>query len=379
MGGRGKQASFSVERRLAADGDAGAAALASSHAGTLDDRLADIAAEATEVERAGPLIGAHRFQRLGRFVPIVLLASLLIAADPRIPVALRVVIVGGAVAGLAVTIVVPWRRLPRDAQGYLMLVPVVCIVALMMQDGGIDSPFSWLEFLPMVWLLLYERRRILVMALALVAAAFAGALLLHPSMGALPGLLPPFIMCLTFPGLHKFAGDARRSMLAQAERANRDPLTGLWNRRGLAHIASANGSAADVDVAAIYIDIDYFKELNDRLGHAAGDDLLKQVSSRLCSSVRPGDLVARVGGDEFLVIARGNAETVARIRDRIDRQANMAPYQIGDEAIGMTLSVGVCAAGRRDDLDVLVRHADRAMLHAKASRPGKAGRTSTSV
>lgn len=352
------------------------AAVASPEIGAIDDHLADIAAEAAEVERDGPLIGAHRFQRLGRFVPIILLTMLLITLDPRISVALRVAVVSGAVAGLVLTVVVPWHRLPRDAQGYVMLVPVVLIVALMIQDRGIDSPFSWLEFLPMIWLVLYERRRVLFVGLALVAVTFATAFSMHPSLGALPGLLPPFLLCVTFPGFHNFAGDARRSMLAQAERANRDPLTGLWNRRGLVHMASQIERPADVDVVAIYIDIDYFKELNDRLGHAAGDDLLKQVGSRLCASVRTEDLVARVGGDEFLVIARGNADTIARIRDRIDRLTH-APYQIGDEAIAMTLSVGVCTAERRGDLAVLVREADHAMLRAKASRHRKTIRTST--
>jgi diguanylate cyclase (GGDEF)-like protein len=339
-----------------------------------EQRLADVAAEATEVELAGPLVGVHRRQRLGRFAPIIVLSMPLIAWDPHIPVLARAVVVVGALLSLAAVMLVPWQRLPRDAQGYLVLVPVVLIVVLMVQDSELNSPYSWLELLPLVWLVLYERLRILVMGLAVLTAAFGIAFALNPSLDQLPGFLPPFLLCLMFPGFHKLAGDARRSMLAQAERAHRDPLTGLLNRRGLSHFANSNGPPADAEATAIYIDIDHFKDLNDRLGHAAGDELLKQVGSRLADSVRTEDLVARLGGDEFLVFAHGDPATTKRIRDRIDNLANIEPYQIGDTWIAMTLSVGVSTTDRPYDLATLVHDADRAMLEAKASRHGGAGR-----
>jgi diguanylate cyclase (GGDEF)-like protein len=340
-----------------------------------DERLADIAAEATEVELAGPFVGAHRFQRLGRFTPMILLSVPLVASDPDISVPARVVIVVATLVSLAAAVVVPWQRLPRDAQGYLVLVPVVLIVVLMVQDKVLSSPYSWLELLPMVWLVLYERLRMLVLGLTLMGAAFGVDFALHPSLNQLPGLLPPFLLCLMFPGFHKVARDARRAMLTQAERANRDPLTGLLNRRGLSHIAESSGTPADVEAAAIYIDVDHFKDLNDRLGHAAGDDLLRQVGSRLAAAVRSEDLVARVGGDEFVVIAHGDPVTIKRIRDRIDSLANTEPYQIGDTSISMTLSVGVSTADHPYDLATLVHDADRAMFDAKASRHSRSGRT----
>jgi diguanylate cyclase (GGDEF)-like protein len=366
-------------RRTADWGVASPTAMIPADGVGFDERLADIVAEATEVELAGPFVGAHRLQRLGRFAPLILLSMPLVASDPDIAVPARVVIVVATLVCLAAAVGAPWQRLPRDAQGYLVLVLVALIVVLMVQDKVLSSPYSWLELLPMVWLVLYERIRMLVFGLILMGAAFGVAFALHPSLNQLPGLLPPILVCLMFPGLHAFARDARRAMLTQAERAHRDPLTGLLNRRGLSHIAESSGPPPDLEAAAIYVDVDHFKDLNDRLGHAAGDDLLKQVGARLAASVRPADLVARVGGDEFVVIAHGDPVTIKRIRDRIDSLANVEPYQIGDTWISMTLSVGVSTAMRPYDLATLVHDADRAMFEAKDARHGRAGRTPVST
>lgn len=333
-----------------------------------DGLLAELAAEAAEVETVGPFLGAHRYQRFGRFAPIIGLGVLLIAANPNLSVTLRVMTTVGSPVILALAVVVPWQRLPRDAQGYLLLVPVVLILLLMTADEGLSSPYIWLEFLPLIWLVLYERLRILVAALVLVAAGLVMAFGLHPSREALPELLPVAILVLTFPRIHTLASNARRAMLAQAELANHDPLTGLLNRRGLSHLAKASTSTVDLEAAAIYVDVDHFKGLNDRLGHAAGDELLKQVGTRLVASVRTGDLVARVGGDEFVVIAQGGLETITRIQDRIASLTNTEPYQVGDALIAMTLSIGVRIGHRRHDLTALIEDADQAMLEAKADR-----------
>ena len=137
------------------------------------------------------------------------------------------------------------------------------------------------------------------------------------------------------------------------------------------HLEKARVSTSDPEVAAIYVDVDHFKDLNDRLGHAAGDDLLKQVGARLVASVRTDDLVARVGGDEFVVIAQGDLATINGIRDRIASLANLEPYPIGAALIDMTLSIGVRASDRRHDLAALIDDADQAMLQAKAARHNK--------
>lgn len=152
--------------------------------------------------------------------------------------------------------------------------------------------------------------------------------------------------------------------------AHHDGLTGLPNRVLLADrlgVAIVQAHRDQRRAGVLFIDLDRFKEVNDKLGHQAGDRLLQSVSERLSASVREGDTVARLGGDEFVVL-------LPNIRDHGDTQrvankilGNVArPYTLDGQAFTVTPSIGI-AVYPNDGATVedLMRNADAAMYHAK--------------
>jgi diguanylate cyclase (GGDEF)-like protein len=141
-----------------------------------------------------------------------------------------------------------------------------------------------------------------------------------------------------------------------------DPLTCVWNRRALDDLlpASNPGAASSICVAAV--DIDRFKSKNDRLGHAVGDRVLREVARALGSALRDTDHVVRVGGDEFLLILRGAAiEQAAGIAERA--RAAVRAAQVDDAT---TVSIGVVALRPGETRDALLVRADASLYRAKA-------------
>ena len=134
--------------------------------------------------------------------------------------------------------------------------------------------------------------------------------------------------------------EARRAL---RHRATHDPLTGLANRE-LFHERLAD-ALRDGEAAVLYVDLDGFKPVNDRFGHAAGDEVLRIVARRLLASVRATDTVARLGGDEFALLLGepGRAEHVA---ERV-QAAFARPLQVGGQPVVISASVGVASGGRR--------------------------------
>ena len=153
-----------------------------------------------------------------------------------------------------------------------------------------------------------------------------------------------------------------------------DPLTGLANRTLLTDriaqmIAVAHRARSAFAVAVL--DLDRFKFVNDSLGHAAGDRLLREVASRLKKAIREGDTVARLGGDEFVLLIGGDASVAGHVADRV-LDAMREPARHHDQLIDINLSIGIALypAHGQDDV-TLLRHADAAMYRAKRSRAGK--------
>jgi diguanylate cyclase (GGDEF)-like protein len=145
-----------------------------------------------------------------------------------------------------------------------------------------------------------------------------------------------------------------------------DPLTGLANRRALEHAVEvlkrdAPGAAATVAIA----DIDHFKEINDRLGHAVGDEVLRVVAAILERFARREDLVCRYGGEEFVLLLGSSDKRVARsLTERMRAAIEAHPWDDIAGRLTVTISIGV-AAGSAAEMNDLLGSADRLLYRAK--------------
>jgi len=152
--------------------------------------------------------------------------------------------------------------------------------------------------------------------------------------------------------------------------ATTDALTGTLNRysfveRGEAELLRAR--RARRPLAVLMLDADHFKRINDKFGHAGGDAVLRALGSRLRAAVRPGDLLGRMGGEEFAVLLpETHRDAAISFAERL--RAAIADHTIpfGSEAIDLTISIGV-AAGHHTDLETLLRQADQSLYVAKQS------------
>jgi diguanylate cyclase (GGDEF)-like protein len=166
-------------------------------------------------------------------------------------------------------------------------------------------------------------------------------------------------------------GADREGIDRMAEAVDRDHLTGLFNLRAFTLLAAErldrtteNGGHCAVAI----LDLDGFKEVNDTLGHQAGDQMLQIVASALRANVRPHDLAARYGGDEFVMLLdRCDAAEARRVCQRVLGSVVMLSHAAGHQ---ITISCGVAVApGNGDDLRDLIHHADKQLIGVK--RAGK--------
>ncbi|HET8811281.1 MAG TPA: EAL domain-containing protein [Gaiella sp.] len=187
----------------------------------------------------------------------------------------------------------------------------------------------------------------------------------------LEGLLLVLFISL-FPVLRRATRQIDSHIEEIEHQALHDSLTGLPNRvlfHDRIETALANARRTGGRAAVLLLDLDGFKEINDALGHASGDELLRELAIRLRSTLRDTDTIARLGGDEFgVVMPAGGAddvlETAGRIHDAVDE-----PFEIGGLSLAVKTSVGgVLYPDDASDADTLVRFADVAMYAAKRNR-----------
>lgn len=191
---------------------------------------------------------------------------------------------------------------------------------------------------------------------------------------------PLEITLWSLPGIHgldfyAFARDITDRKEAEADlshRATHDELTELPNRNvALDQLNDALDTSAH-RTALLFVDLDRFKVVNDSLGHATGDRLLREVAKRLTSAVRPSDTVARLAGDEFLVICRdvSSIQEATAVAERI-RHLLLTPVDLGGDLVRVTASVGVCLAEPGSSAEDVIRDSDAAMYSAKSSGRGR--------
>src|SRR4051794_38370693 len=236
------------------------------------------------------------------------------------------------------------------------------IAAVVAADGGVASPLVLVYLFPLLYASLSYPlwSTVIVYAAALSSYAFVG-LVFTPSPD--PARL---LMALAALGLAPCIGflQARehvRERRELTESARTDALTGLLN-----HTAFHDGLRAELDAAArdgrslalIALDVDRFKAVNDRLGHAAGDAALRSVADALRSVVRPDDVCGRLGGDEFMLALPGAGPVAAgRVAERL---------RLALSATSVTVSAGISVFPEHaTDLDELMRFADSAMYTSK--------------
>jgi diguanylate cyclase (GGDEF)-like protein len=254
-----------------------------------------------------------------------------------------------------------WLRLVRIAS-YLLGVGV-----LREATGGAAGGVGILVLVPVVWVALYGTRRMLTGTLCGVIATYVVPLVLigaprYPDAGWRSLVLSVSLAAIIGVTVQRLVAKTRdqvedREHLLERvnELARTDPLTGTANRRCWDEEFAAELARADGPVSIAVLDLDGFKALNDTHGHAAGDRRLKDCVAAWSAQLRPGDLLARIGGDEFAILLPGCALT----------HALAVAARVREATPGIGCSIGVAEWDGGEDSQTLHRRADRLLYAAK--------------
>ncbi|MEO6495976.1 MAG: GGDEF domain-containing protein [Solirubrobacteraceae bacterium] len=295
----------------------------------------------------------------------------LLFRDPQVGVLNHVMVAIALVSGLG-CLLAPWDRIPERV---FHAVPVLASaeVALTVWAVGTHGPvFEWFFVLAAVFAAYaFERRRTIAIHMMLCTAAAALPIFYREDtieQVARIGVLMPILWVATAVVMFLREGLVARQR-ELADLARRDPLTGVGNRRLLSeHLRYeiARHRRTNRKLAVLVLDLNRFKEVNDTLGHAAGDRLLSDVAETLVATVRDGDTVVRHGGDEFCIVAPETAATeAATLGGRIGEALALI------EVLGSPLTATIGAAVFPEDAptpELLLAAADNAERIAKSGR-----------
>ena len=236
------------------------------------------------------------------------------------------------------------------------------------RDGGLSREktrrFSFLILC--IAVLSLSVRTVLLLALRDPADA-----LLVPGLERSLAFVPGILIALGF-GVGVLLMQYERVALEAQELAVRDALTGAFNRRALMRYAAVELAFArrtGAPCALIVLDIDHFKQVNDEHGHQAGDEVLRELASRMMQDIRPTDMFARIGGEEFCVLLRStNLQGAGVVAERLRARVAAEPFQLpSGRSRGVTTSMGVTTTQGEEDptWDSLFARADAALYEAK--------------
>lgn len=263
-----------------------------------------------------------------------------------------------------ITRVIPWQRASLRAHAVAVVGFQPLIVVALWLTGGADSYLGPVMVLPMLYVAYFFPLRYAVPLGALEIAtfaspiAFAGGsdhLLVHRAIAYAVGYAA---LVGTIQFLKRRLVEAERH---QRHMARVDPLTGLANRRAFDE-AFESALQAGRTFTVLLTDVDFFKRINDQFGHTTGDRVLRELAAHLSAVVRSGDCLARIGGDEFALVAVGSA---TRLRDVL-REAGLQ-VDAGDGPVSLTVAAAVYPADG-DDRATLLRALDRRLHEIKDAR-----------
>lgn len=328
---------------------------------------------------------AVNVRELVPFAGATLLAFILVPFDSHVKWPGYLMALALMIAVITGTALTPWQRVPAAAR----LVPPAAflIAAALLRDsgGGFNSGVATLALLPVFWVALHGSRAGLGLVMLGVVAFLAVPVLAvggsrYPATALQTGVLFLVVSGLVGVTVQRLvsavrsnAGEGvrreleletaareREVLLARLERqATTDPLTGVGNRRAWdGAIERAFADRRGQPLSVCLLDLDHFKAFNDEHGHEAGDRLLAATARAWLAELRPADLLARIGGEEFAVLLTGcDAEHAQSV---LGRMARATPH-------GLTCSGGIAQWDGIEDAEAVLRRADLALYRAKRS------------